>query len=39
LNWLARAIGIDGLYIDDVAFDRTTMKRVRKVWTAIGRER
>jgi hypothetical protein len=31
LNWLARNIGIDGLYIDDVAFDRTTMKRVRKV--------
>ncbi|MCK7518241.1 MAG: DUF6067 family protein [Ignavibacteriales bacterium] len=23
--------GIDGLYLDDVAFDRTTMKRVRKV--------
>ena len=31
LDWLARTIGIDGLYIDDVAFDRTTMKRVRKV--------
>ena len=31
LNWLAKNIGIDGLYIDDVAFDRTTMKRVRKV--------
>ena len=30
-NWLAKNIGIDGLYIDDVAFDRTTMKRVRKV--------
>jgi hypothetical protein len=26
-----RNVGIDGLYIDDVAFDRTTMKRVRKV--------
>jgi len=24
-------VGIDGLYIDDLAFDRTTMKRVRKV--------
>jgi hypothetical protein len=24
-------VGIDGLYIDDVAFDRLTMKRVRKV--------
>jgi hypothetical protein len=31
LNWLARNVGIDGIYIDDVAFDRTTMKRVRKV--------
>jgi len=31
LNWLAQNIGIDGIYIDDVAFDRTTMKRVRKV--------
>jgi hypothetical protein len=24
-------IGIDGLYIDDVAFDRTVMKRLRKI--------
>ena len=31
LDYLARHVGIDGLYIDDVAFDRTTMKRVRKV--------
>jgi hypothetical protein len=31
LDWLARRVGIDGLYLDDVAFDRTTMKRVRKV--------
>ncbi|MGB2906842.1 MAG: glycoside hydrolase domain-containing protein [Candidatus Aminicenantaceae bacterium] len=31
LDWLVRNIGIDGLYIDDVAFDRTVMKRVRKV--------
>jgi glycosyl hydrolase family 123 len=30
LDWLARNEAIDGLYIDDVAFDRTTMKRVRK---------
>lgn len=30
LNWLVNNIGIDGLYIDDVAFDRTTMERVRK---------
>ncbi len=31
LQWLAQHVGIDGLYIDDVAFDRLTMKRVRKV--------
>jgi hypothetical protein len=31
LDWLARNVGIDGLYLDDVAFDRATMKRVRKV--------
>ena len=31
LNWLTKNVGIDGLYIDDVAFDRTTMKRVRKI--------
>jgi hypothetical protein len=31
LDWLAKNVGIDGLYIDDVAFDRTTMKRVRKI--------
>jgi hypothetical protein len=31
LSWLPKNVAIDGLYIDDVAFDRTTMKRVRKV--------
>ncbi|MBK8247699.1 MAG: hypothetical protein IPK85_09925 [Gemmatimonadetes bacterium] len=31
LDWLVKHVGIDGLYIDDVAFDRTTMKRVRRV--------
>jgi hypothetical protein len=31
LDWLVKNVGIDGLYIDDVAFDRTTMKRVRKI--------
>lgn len=31
LDWLVKNVGIDGLYIDDVAFDRTTMKRVRRV--------
>ncbi|HDZ41621.1 MAG TPA: hypothetical protein ENH59_08085 [Bacteroidetes bacterium] len=31
VNWLAENMGIDGLYLDDIAFDRTTMKRLRKV--------
>jgi hypothetical protein len=31
LNWLVKNEKIDGLYLDDVAFDRLTMKRVRKV--------
>ncbi len=31
LNWLMKNIGIDGLYIDDLAIDRTTMKRVRRI--------
>jgi len=30
LHWLVDNVGIDGLYIDDVAFDRSVMKRVRK---------
>jgi len=34
LDWLARNADIDGLYLDDVAYDRTTMKRVRKVLQA-----
>jgi len=34
LDWLARNVGIDGLYLDDVAYDRVTMKRVRKVLEA-----
>lgn len=31
LNWLVKHVGIDGIYIDDVAFDRSIMKRVRKI--------
>ena len=33
MNWLVKNVGIDGIYIDDIAFDRTTMKRVRKILT------
>jgi len=31
LGWLIRNVGIDGLYLDDVTFDRHIMKRIRKV--------
>jgi hypothetical protein len=31
LDWLLRNIGIDGLYIDDLSYDRTVMKRARKI--------
>ena len=31
LDWLARNMEIDGVYIDDLAFDRQIMKRVRRV--------
>ncbi len=30
LRWLVKNVGIDGLYLDDVAFDRTTMKRLKR---------
>ena len=36
INWLVQRVGIDGLYLDDVAFDRTTMKRVRRLLTQDG---
>lgn len=37
MNWLTKNVGIDGIYLDDVAFDRITMKRVKRVLTANGR--
>ena len=37
INWLVRNVGIDGLYLDDVAFDRTTMKRVKRMLVQEGR--
>lgn len=36
MNWLTRNVGIDGIYLDDVAFDRTTMKRIKRVLTKDG---
>ena len=34
LAWLVRNVDIDGLYLDDVTFDRHIMKRMRKVMEA-----
>lgn len=31
MDWLARNEAIDGIYLDDVAFDRITMQRIRRV--------
>ncbi|MBB3053765.1 glycoside hydrolase domain-containing protein [Mucilaginibacter gotjawali] len=36
MNWLTQNVGIDGIYLDDVAFDRVTMKRIKRVLTADG---
>jgi hypothetical protein len=37
MRWLVQNVGIDGIYLDDVAFDRTTMKRVKRVLTEGGK--
>jgi len=31
LGWLTKNVGIDGLYLDDVSYDRRVLKRMRKV--------
>ena len=31
LSWLVKNIGIDGLYLDDVSYDRRILKRMRKI--------
>ncbi len=36
MNWLVENAGIDGIYLDDVAFDRVTMKRIKRVMTKNG---
>ncbi|KLT66093.1 glycoside hydrolase domain-containing protein [Pedobacter sp. BMA] len=33
MNWLVNNVAIDGVYLDDVAFDRITMKRIKRVLT------
>lgn len=37
LSWLVRRLGIDGLYLDGIGYDREIMKRVRKVMQREGR--
>jgi hypothetical protein len=34
INWLAKNNAIDGLYLDDIAFSRTTVKRIASVFNA-----
>jgi hypothetical protein len=36
MNWLTQNVGIDGIYLDDVAFDRVTMKGIKRVLTQDG---
>ncbi len=36
MNWLVKHVGIDGIYLDDVAFDRVTMKRIKRILTQNG---
>ena len=36
MNWLTQKVDIDGIYLDDVAFDRVTMKRIKRVLTKDG---
>jgi hypothetical protein len=36
MNWLVQNVGIGGIYLDDVAFDRITMKRIKRVLTKDG---
>jgi hypothetical protein len=36
MQWLTEHAGVDGIYLDDVAFDRTTMQRIRRVLASHG---
>ncbi len=36
MRWLTEQAGVDGIYLDDVAFDRSTMQRIRRVLAAHG---
>ena len=36
MKWLTEHAGVDGIYLDDVAFDRATMLRIRRMLVAHG---
>ena len=36
MRWLTQHAGVDGIYLDDVAFDRTTMQRIWRVLAEHG---
>ena len=38
LAWLAKSTQMDGLYLDDVSFDRRVLKRMRRVLASGGRQ-
>ncbi|MBE7057072.1 MAG: hypothetical protein E7388_06515 [Ruminococcaceae bacterium] len=38
LDWLIRNVGIDGLYLDGIGYDRRIMKRVRRIMEAAGKK-
>ena len=38
LGWLLKNVGIDGLYLDDVSYDRRILKRMRRVMAAAKRD-
>lgn len=39
LDWMVKNIGLDGVYIDDSALDRETLKRARRIMDADGKHR
>ncbi len=39
LDWMVKRLGIDGVYIDDSALDRETIRRARRILDEDGKER
>jgi len=38
MEWLIREVGVDGLYLDGIGYDRRVMKRLRRVLNASGKK-